>query len=175
MKVFLESIVQRCSIEKVVRKNFAIFTERHPCWSQCWPKACNFIKTETPVKVFFCKYFSEHLFSRTSANGCFCRCPVGILQWHIFQFAIYIFYLQYCNNAILTLEIQVYIEFPYVNFKKHHCPQFNWEVKFLSLLRIRPIFKSSPLHLFVLQHLSNIWSNFSLHNCLSLCCFTCSL
>ena len=107
MKVFLESIVQRCSIEKVVRKNFAIFTERHPCWSQCWPKACNFIKTETPVKVFFCEYFSEHLFSRTSVNGCFCRCPVGILQWHIFQFAIYIFYLQYCNNAILTLEIQV--------------------------------------------------------------------
>ena len=46
--------------KKVVFKNFAIFTEKHLCWSLFlikFIKKVKFIKEkETPAQVFFCQY-----------------------------------------------------------------------------------------------------------------------
>ena len=43
---------QRCSVRRGVLKHFTKFTGKHPYWSQ----ACNFIKKETPAKVFSCEF-----------------------------------------------------------------------------------------------------------------------
>ena len=70
-----------CSIKQAVLKNFTIFTGKHLCWSlfliklQAWgpEKACNFVK-KTPAQGFFLwilQNFHEHLFWKTSVNGCF--------------------------------------------------------------------------------------------------------
>ena len=72
---------QRCSIEKAVLKNFAIFTGKHLHWSlflielQVWGPAT--VLKETPAKVFFCAYceifkntyFQEKL-QRTASLNC---------------------------------------------------------------------------------------------------------
>ena len=67
---------QRCSVKKVVLRNFTKFTGKHLCQSlsfNCRPQA-NFIKKETLAQVFsceFCKiskntFFTEHLWTTAS-------------------------------------------------------------------------------------------------------------
>ena len=54
---------RRCSIKKVVLKNFAIFTEKYLCWSLFFSS----IKKKTPTQMFYCceifkkAYYEEHL------------------------------------------------------------------------------------------------------------------
>ena len=87
---------------------------------------------EIPTQVFSCEHFWEHLFWRTSANCYFCRCPAANLQRHILQFPISIFHLQFCNDTILTLEIQVLYWVFICKHLKILLSRFNCEVKFLS-------------------------------------------
>ena len=64
-----EAVVQRCSVENVLRK-FAKFTGRHLCQSLSFNKVagliCNFIKKETVIQVFSCEFceFSMNTFFR---------------------------------------------------------------------------------------------------------------
>ena len=53
----------RCSIKKVVLKNFAIFTGKHLCWSTFLIKlqACNFIKKRLQHSYFENIYFEKLL------------------------------------------------------------------------------------------------------------------
>ena len=81
---------QRCSIKKLL-----IFKEKHLCSSffllkfQVW-KSATLLK-ETPTHIFTCEYCEifEHLFWRTSANGCF---------------SITAFYMT-CNTALKWVEL----------------------------------------------------------------------
>ena len=59
----------------------------------CKSKACNLIKKKILTQVYSCEHFYEHRFWRTSANGCFCECPVVILQLekHLFNKNNYMF------------------------------------------------------------------------------------
>ena len=55
------SSYQRCSVKKSVLKNFAKFTGKHLYQSLSVPQACNFIKKETLVQVFSCKFCAKFL------------------------------------------------------------------------------------------------------------------
>ena len=72
---------RRCSVRKVVLRNFAKFTGKHLYQSLFLnkaaglrPEACNFIKKETLAQVFFCEFceiskntfFIEHLWAIAS-------------------------------------------------------------------------------------------------------------
>ena len=70
----LRSSHQRCSVKKVILRNFAKFTGKHLCQSPFLnkvasyrPKACNFIKKETLVQMFF-REFSKFLVTRFLQN-----------------------------------------------------------------------------------------------------------
>ena len=58
-----DAVVQMCSLEKGVLKNFSNLTEKNMCQSlyfkkSCGPKVCNFIKKETLAQMSACD-FSE--------------------------------------------------------------------------------------------------------------------
>ena len=72
--MFLEAVVQRCSVREGVLRNFAKFTGKQLCQSiflnkVAGQKACNFIEKETLAQVFSCEFtevskntfFIEHL------------------------------------------------------------------------------------------------------------------
>ena len=71
---------QRCSMKKVVRRNFAKFTGKHQCQSLFFNKAagqaCNFIKIETLAQVFFCKFceISKNTFLQNTSRRLNCLC-----------------------------------------------------------------------------------------------------
>ena len=78
MFYFSRSNFQRCSIIKIVIRNFAKFTEKNLCQSLFLNKVAglsNFIKKETLAQVFSCQFsgtfkntqFREHL--RTTVSG----------------------------------------------------------------------------------------------------------
>ena len=56
---------QRCSIKNAVLKNFAVFTGKHPVFDSLFNKVAG---------------FQEHLFSRTTANDCFCNISLNGLR-----------------------------------------------------------------------------------------------
>ena len=58
LKTKYKSSHRRCSMQKAVLKNFAIFTWKQLLWILF------------PVNM---RIFKEHLFWRTPANGCFCK------------------------------------------------------------------------------------------------------
>ena len=73
---------QRCSVRKVILRNFAKFAGKHLCQSLFLTKllaACNFITKETLAQVFSCEFceiskntfFTEHLW--VTASVCSCR------------------------------------------------------------------------------------------------------
>ena len=67
---------RKCSIQKIVLKNFAKFTGTHLCQSLYFNKSCSCIRKETPAQVFsceFCKKFLEQLFYRAPPGYCFWR------------------------------------------------------------------------------------------------------
>ena len=77
---------QTCSTEKLFLK-LPQYSRENTCVGFFFkksyrPKAWNFIKKKVQTQVFSCEHFREHLSWRTSANGYFCGCPVGILQPH---------------------------------------------------------------------------------------------
>ena len=88
---------QRCSIEKAVLKNFAIFTGKHLRWSlflielQVWGPAT--VLKETPAKVFFCAYceifkntyFQEKLQTTASLNCKQQRLPPALNSISLFS------------------------------------------------------------------------------------------
>ena len=55
-QAFLEAVVQRCSVKKVVLRNFAKVTGKRQYQSLFFNKACNFIKKETLAQVFSCEF-----------------------------------------------------------------------------------------------------------------------
>ena len=75
---------RRCSMKKVVLKNFATFTRKHLCWSlfliNCRHEQLQLYWKKTPTHVFWCEYceifrnayFGEHLRSAAYAD-CSCR------------------------------------------------------------------------------------------------------
>ena len=81
----VKGVLKSLSMEKVflkgVLKNFSKFTVKHLCQSLFFCKvagqACNFIKKETLVQLFSCKFceifkntfFTEHLRTTTSGSG----------------------------------------------------------------------------------------------------------
>ena len=77
-KVFTEAAThRRCSLKKVVVKNFANFTEKHLCWSIFLTKlrafSLQFIKKETPAQAFSCegcKTFKNTHFESILKNIC---------------------------------------------------------------------------------------------------------
>ena len=84
---------QRCSIKKLVLKNFRKFTGKHLCWSiflinEEGLKACNFIKKRLQHRYFllnFCdifknNYFEEYL--QTTATGFSVWVLLKPLGWH---------------------------------------------------------------------------------------------
>ena len=69
---------RRCSNKKGVLKNFAVFTGKHLCWNLLLIKLQAFrpatlLKRDSNKGVFLwiLPNFYEHVFWRTSANGCF--------------------------------------------------------------------------------------------------------
>ena len=82
--------------QKGILKNFAKFTGKHLYGSLFFDKVtacnCNFIKKGDSINLFsceFCEIFKEHLFYRTSANGCFCT------DWKHFLFPQKILYFPF--------------------------------------------------------------------------------
>ena len=72
---FFRSGHQTCSMKKGVLRNFTKFTGKHLCRTLFFkPKACNFIKKETPAQMFSCEFceifrntfFTEHLWKTAS-------------------------------------------------------------------------------------------------------------
>ena len=74
---FYRSSHWRCSVRKVVLRNFAKFTGKHLCQSLLFnnvPGPCNFIKKETLAQVFSCEFceiskntfFTEHIWATAS-------------------------------------------------------------------------------------------------------------
>ena len=67
----IKSIHQRCSLKKVVLRNFTKFTRKHLCQGLFFNEvveACNYIKKETLAQVFSCEiskniFFIEHLWT----------------------------------------------------------------------------------------------------------------
>ena len=80
IKFWVQSSHRRCSVKKVVLKIFAISTGRHLCWRHFFIKAAGLKARKFTEKklqhecfpVNIAKFY-EHLFRRTSANGCFCK------------------------------------------------------------------------------------------------------
>ena len=79
------AVARRCSIKKVVLKNFAKFTEKHLCQSLFLIKlTCDFIKKETLAQVFSCQFcdifkntfFTEHL-RATASESCIYKTDYG--------------------------------------------------------------------------------------------------
>ena len=76
--ILFRSSHQRCSVKKVVLKDFANFTGEHPCWSlflitlQVFRPA-SLLKRDSNTDVYLwnLRNFSEHLFWRTSAKEFF--------------------------------------------------------------------------------------------------------
>ena len=75
---------QRCCVKKIIFENFAKFTGKHFCWSLFLSRsqACNFIKKETPTKVFsgdFAKFwkslFLQNAFGRLLLQWSGCWIP----------------------------------------------------------------------------------------------------
>ena len=75
---------QRCCVKKIIFENFAKFTGKHLCWSLFLSRsqACNFIKKETPTKVFsgdFAKFwkspFLQNAFGRLLLQWSGCWIP----------------------------------------------------------------------------------------------------
>ena len=75
-----KAVVQRCSSSPSqmffiinVLKNFAIFTERHLCWSLFLAKLrAGLLKRKTPTQVFsyeYCETFNNSSFYRTSPTA----------------------------------------------------------------------------------------------------------
>ena len=60
-----------------ILKNFTMFTGKHLCWSLFLKKVagpCNFIKKQTPKKVFsreYCEIFKNSFFFYDTSGGCF--------------------------------------------------------------------------------------------------------
>ena len=82
--------------QKGILKNFAKFTGKHLYGSLFFDKVtacnCNFIKKGDSINLFSCEFyeiFKEHLFYRTSANGCFCT------DWKHFLFPQKILYFPF--------------------------------------------------------------------------------
>ena len=80
----LRSSHQRCYIKKDLFKIFVIFTGKHLCWSLFWIKSQDWIPTtllkrdsNAGVFLWILQNFSEHLFSKTSANDCFCKLQIS--------------------------------------------------------------------------------------------------
>ena len=78
---YYRNSLQRCFIKKTVLKNFVIFTGKHLCWSLFLLR----------LQVFRTNFY-EHIFWRTSANGCFyyywCRksyCGMNLCENMFFQ------------------------------------------------------------------------------------------
>ena len=84
--ITLEEIIPRCSVKKGVLRNFAKSTGKHLRHSLLFNKvadlgSCNFIKKETPTKVFSCEFrkifintfFTEHPGTTATANVPFAR------------------------------------------------------------------------------------------------------
>ena len=71
-----KSSYQRCSIEKCVLKNFAIFTEKHVLKSLfnkvAWLRACNFLKKRLQPRCF--------------QNNIYFKCKQLILYLHVILF-----------------------------------------------------------------------------------------
>ena len=72
--------------KKGALKKFAIFTEKHLCWSLCGRSGLQFYQKETPTLMFFCEYceifkntyFEEHLWA---AAPCFMK--KNRLSWRL--------------------------------------------------------------------------------------------
>ena len=60
-----------CSVKKGVLENFAKFTEKNLCWSAWRPATLLKRDSDTSVFLWILRNFPEHLFWKTSANGCF--------------------------------------------------------------------------------------------------------
>ena len=83
-----------------VLKNFAKFTGKNLYGSLFFDKvvACKSatLTKEDPINLFsceFCEVFKEHLFYRTSVNGCFCA------NWKHFWFRQKIFYFPFFQQS----------------------------------------------------------------------------
>ena len=61
-------------------------------WKKLQTEACNFIKKETLIQVFSCK-FCEHLFLQNISGGCFCQQDLSKCKM-IFAFGIWL--KQFC-------------------------------------------------------------------------------
>ena len=77
---------RRCSIKKVILENFAILTEKHLCWSLF----LIFIERDSTTGVFplILRNFEEHIFWRTSSNGCFYTFNMLLILFNMFQLDI---------------------------------------------------------------------------------------
>ena len=79
-KILKQSSHRRCSMKKDFLENFAIFIGKHHSWSyfliklQAWITGTS-LKRDSSAGVFLwiLRNFLEHLFWRTSANGCFLK------------------------------------------------------------------------------------------------------
>ena len=121
---YFRSNHQRCSIKKVILKNFAIFTGRHLCWSLFLiklPPGLQLYKKETLTQVFSCEYyetcFEEHL--QTAAMFIFQNYFLEYLkeadsQFTIFQLSV-LFVLIYYIFRVLVFYVLCMRSFQHEN------------------------------------------------------------
>ena len=121
---YFRSNHQRCSIKKVILKNFAIFTRKHLCWSLFLiklPPGLQLYKKETLTQVFSCEYyetcFEEHL--QTAATFTFQNYFLEYLKeadskFTIFQLSV-LFVLIYYIFRVLVFYVLCMRSFQHEN------------------------------------------------------------
>ena len=144
---------QRCSIKKVVLKNFVTFTVKHLCWSLFLKKLLDWrpkiLLKETPTQVLFCEYckifkntyFEKHLRTTASVNSrsaIFQESLVLPLKWNTLTSRIS---LQHTHSNLVSSYSDLFCKESFLKKRLwHRC----FTVSFAKFIK-GPFYKTPPV------------------------------